>query len=415
MINLQTSDYQNILLKLQDFHAIFYNSWKMSKPFFSDSISTACVTFDENGKFLKFIFNKSFWEECSEYEKLFVICHETLHVILNHGTRFKDCKNNKIANTAMDLAINHSLINRFGFCRELMKLSDDLCWIDKFFDASIPDDENAEKYYSLLLKDNSETDFKGNSFDQHEFINEDSTQDFKNFIEQLDKVVSNEDKVSIKNFLNNHDGKIAGFGAADYFNIEPKNAKPKKKWESIIKKWCLRSYSQTELESTTWYKPARRTSLVLSDLFLPSDDLFYDFHYSENKVNVLFFLDTSGSCISLRNRFFTAAASLSPQKFIVDLFCFDTQVYATNLTEKRIYGGGGTSFGIIEEFIKQNYPKYPKIIFVMTDGLGDKINPEKPKNWHWFINHEGNFNFTKNFIYSYIPKECNVFDLSNFL
>ena len=96
MINLQNEDYQNILLKPQDFHAIFYSSWKMSKPFFSDTISTACVTFDKEGNFLKFIFNKSFWDDCSEYERLFVICHETLHVILNHGIRFKDCKNNKM-------------------------------------------------------------------------------------------------------------------------------------------------------------------------------------------------------------------------------------------------------------------------------------------------------------------------------
>ena len=45
--------------------------------------------------------------------KLFVICHEMLHIILNHGKRSKNTlSENKIAaNMALDIVVNHSLIN----------------------------------------------------------------------------------------------------------------------------------------------------------------------------------------------------------------------------------------------------------------------------------------------------------------
>lgn len=414
MIDISIFEYNNLLTRLQDFHAIFYNSWKISKPKFSEDIETACVQFDKEGQYLRFLFNPTFWKSLSEYEKIFVICHETLHVILNHGQRFKDSNNRKIANIAMDLSINHSLINRFGFDRNSMELSKDLCWIDKFLDPSIPDDENAETYYYLLQTNDQNTLENNKNFDSHDFLESDMPLDFSEAIKTLNEMISDDDKTSLSNFLKVHDGGMSAYGAGAVFDLNPHKKTKKKKWETVVKTWCLKAYNQKEGENSTWYKQSRRNSSINRNLILPSDEFTFDYNYSENKAKIIFFLDTSGSCISLKERFFQAANSLNKNKFQVELLCFDTEVYKTNLETKTIYGGGGTSFKILESYIKNNYEKYPKLVFVLTDGFGDIIEPEMPQAWHWFIYSEGNFKFTENYIKSFIPKTCNIHNLANF-
>ena len=83
---------------------------------------------------------------------------------------------------------------------------------------------------------------------------------------------------------------------------------------------------------------------------------------------------------------------------------FDTKVYETTIESRRLYGFGGTSFDIIEDYIqsyiKKNNLKYPEAVFVITDGCGNSVNPQIPKNWYWFL--------SKNYI-TYIPKESNKF------
>ena len=90
----------------------------MGKPVFTDRIQTAAVQFDKEGNYLMFLLNEKFWNECDEYKKIFVICHEALHIILNHGKRFQEKENPKIFNIAVDIVVNHSLVKDFGFIRE---------------------------------------------------------------------------------------------------------------------------------------------------------------------------------------------------------------------------------------------------------------------------------------------------------
>ena len=90
----------------------------MGKPVFTQDISTAAIKFNKNGDFLEFVFNYDFWKSLDANNKLFVICHEAMHVILNHGHRSKDSENKNAANVAMDIVVNHLLIDRFGFIRE---------------------------------------------------------------------------------------------------------------------------------------------------------------------------------------------------------------------------------------------------------------------------------------------------------
>jgi hypothetical protein len=112
-------------------------------------------------------------------------------------------------------------------------------------------------------------------------------------------------------------------------------------------------------------------------------------HEEEGKIDVWFFADTSGSCYHLKERFFKAARSLDPARFNVRLFCFDTRVEEVDIQGNRIYGGGGTSFTIIEkkiqEVMRNEEVKYPEAVFVITDGWGNPVNPEIPNRWYWFL------------------------------
>ena len=124
----------------------------MGKPVFSDQIDTAAVKFNKHGQFIEFIFNKKFYDSLDLKNKLFVICHEALHLILNHGLRGKDSNNRTAANASMDVVVNHLLVNKFGFIREKIKDQDKYCWVDTLFKnkKNISSDESFEFYYNLF-------------------------------------------------------------------------------------------------------------------------------------------------------------------------------------------------------------------------------------------------------------------------
>ena len=55
--------------------------------------------------------------------------------------------------------------------------------------------------------------------------------------------------------------------------------------------------------------------------------------------------------------------------------------------------------------------KYPDAVFVMTDGYGDKVVPQMPERWYWFI--DGGMS-SKTLTTSYCPEECAVYKLTDF-
>jgi predicted metal-dependent peptidase len=95
--------------------------WELGKPVFTNVIDIAAVSFDEQGDVLLFSFNPDFWDKLSVYERQFIISHECLHVILNHGLRVFNAKNKDFANIAADIVVNHMLVNKFAFLRENIK------------------------------------------------------------------------------------------------------------------------------------------------------------------------------------------------------------------------------------------------------------------------------------------------------
>lgn len=447
-VRIPAEEWMAISRDLECHHAVFYKFWDMGKPIFSDAVETAAVQFDETGDFVIFHFNPIFWKKLDHYNKMFVICHEALHVILNHGVRIKDAGINRQAtNAALDVVVNHSLVRDFGFDRDSILNEGDLCWTDTVFkgrDPLPPDNEMFEFYYNLFEKcygpgggpgeggegrgDNSmggHSDGEG-TVDDHSFMKpgegEEESGDWDKVVDKLNEGISEEEKEGIKNLVDKHfqqDGKPsskknqkAGTGTGGIWTFAgKKKVKKKKKWETVIKKWSRKYLKDERKEVEQWARINRRMSMLPTNMFLPSEMEIDDTYEDPHKIKVYFFLDTSGSCWGLKDRFFDAALSLPTDRFDVRLFCFDTTVKETTLESRKVYGGGGTAFNIIEahvqkEMRKEEKGKYPEAVFVITDGYGNHVKPEAPQKWYWFLTQGGSK--------SYIPKESNTFNLGDY-
>ena len=419
-MNIDKAEWKEICLSLLDHHSLFYKIGEIGKPHLTDEVPTACVTFNKDGQFINFLFNPSFWSSSSLYEKVFVICHECLHVILNHGLRFKDSLMPSIANIAMDIIVNHTLVNRFGFVREQITGYEDLCWVDTVFKkmkingSLVSDDEIAEYYLNLLNKNSKNLNFdKFKLVDDHNF---DETT--KEFFEALNANLSEEEKDNIRKFYDKHKDKKTGDKPGNQLHFAEKTSiKVKKKWESVIEKWAKKMLARTDKNCDQWARKHRRFTMLDQDLFLPSEMEIEDLDFDQKKLKVFFYLDTSGSCWHLKDRFFAAAESLPKKHFDVRLFCFDTAVIETDLESRKMHGGGGTKFDILEKNIQNIMHKentsYADAVFVITDLYGNSIKAQHPERWYWFA--DGNTSIIEKLAKDYLQPECKVFNLADFV
>jgi hypothetical protein len=414
-MSLNSEEYFAISRELEKHHVLFYTVWDLGVPIFTEEISTAAVRFNSEGDCIEFLFNQNYWNALNEYQRKFVICHECLHVILNHGLRIRNMfdANKDAINASLDIVVNHLLVNRFGFERDKIYQQEKLCWTDTVFPQQpVPNDGCFEYYYNLLPKISVLFNKDGSRSKELGFPDDHSGlegSDWNQLIEKLSDKITDEEKTTIKDLIEKHsEDETAGSsttGSWQFANVGV--VVKKKKWESVIKKWSKKFDRPEFHETEQWARINRRFMFLNNDLLLPSDmEQEYEL---EGKIDVWFFQDTSSSCASYRDRFFKAAMTLNPSRFNVILHCFDTQVYETTIESKKLYGFGGTAFHPIEMYIQQKITKenkkYPEAIFVITDGYGTKVNPQKPKNWYWFT--------TTNYKIC-IPKESLVFELKDF-
>lgn len=407
--HLSYNEYQTILNSLLEYHGVFYQFWRLVKPIFSNEVPTACVGFNKEGNCIEFLINKKFWDKQSDHNKKFIIAHECLHVINSHGKRAGN-KMSNLANQAMDIVVNESLVKYFKFNRKEIDPKTEYYWLDNSFDndPNILPWNSFEYYYNRLLKD---AQFVKNKqlINDHSGLGSLSEQSVQEIINNL----SDEDAESLKNISEdseknarkNDDTSIGNKKGGLIQKIENKPIKYKKKWESVIRRF-EKKMSQDEGIESHWIMKDRRLYNLNFNIFLPSDIEQTLRKTESEKIATWFFMDTSGSCWGLAPRFFQAAKSLDPEKFDVKYFAFDTFVYEVDLKKQKVDGGGGTSFRCISDYIyKKNANPF---VWVLTDGWGNRPNiPDNQiKKWSWFLTDQGSR--------AYIPEGCQIYDLNNF-
>lgn len=392
MERLPPSEFEEIAFELESHHAIFYKLWEMGEMVFDDNIQTAAVSFDKAGKYVSFHFNREFWNKCTLYERKFVICHECLHVWLNHGIRTKNATYPQLVNTALDVVVNHMLVENFGFDRSLITDESSLCWVDTVFEKNekVPKGETFEYYYNSLMNSPNTKFTSLKLVDSHDKL---SDCDVGDILEKLGEGLSVDEKSEIAEALKKHQPSKSNLPGKDslgnWFTVKTVSTIKKKKcWYELIKKWAnIKRDDDTNADQ--WLRKNRRMSLMGStsgsQLLLPADCETMD--DDDNKVDMWLFLDVSGSCYNLRDHFFSAALTIPSDRIKVRAFSFDTDTYEVDLSTGKLRGGGGTAFNIIETRIQQELKpsqKYP-VVFVFTDGWGDAVRPAEPSKWHWFI------------------------------
>lgn len=411
--SLTSQEYFEYSRMLEHHHVLFYKVWEVGMPYFTTSIPTACVSKNLNTDKISYAFNPNFWNSLSKKNRLFIICHEALHIILGHLYRMpsRDDNDADIINQAMDLVVNHLLVNKFGFTRT--KELETYCWVDKFWpDEDVSTEENFEYYFNKLKATPNENTKRYKLVDIH-IPSGMSKDDIDDFIKSIGDSLTNSEKESLRDMLEKYHDKAGkskpGTMPGTGWKIIDVPTVKKKKWESIIKKWSSKYLSEGYANKEQWARMNRRmASFSYGNMFLPAEldveDMVLD------KISVWFFQDTSGSCVHLVDRFFKAAKSLPPEVFNVKMHCFDTQVYETSLKSKRVEGFGGTSFDIIEEYIqtyiKKNNEPYPNAIFIITDGYGNEVRPKVPSNWYWFLTEDSSD--------QYVHPKSHKFNLEDF-
>jgi len=269
-------------------------------------------------------------------------------------------------------------------------------------------------------------------FDPNEY-----SDDFSDAIGKLDEDLTSDEKETLENFINENEnsngdpkenpevkptgkskpgkpgkdgGTQAGTTAGTGWTFAKEVKEPKKhKFEHIVTSWARKKMNPEYLEEDQWVHRNRRFTMVDTGLMLPTEYETLTRKPEIDKIEVWFFQDTSGSCTGYTDRFFGIAEGMPLDRFNMRMFCFDTKVYETNLIDRKLYGFGGTYFSILEERIQEeltNDPKfiYPEAVFVVTDGFGNEIVPDKPKNWHWILTPNGSRDC--------IPDACSFYDLA---
>ena len=412
-------DWDRVGEELEDYYGMFYQFWSIGSPALVNNIPSAAVAFDKEGNFLSFLYNEEFWNGLSFDERVFIVAHEMLHLILNHGKRSMGMEPT-VANIAADVVVNEMLVRYFGFERSDLSFADELCWLDTIFpDGSQVYGNNFEHYYNVLM-DGADVisitpffpdDLCDMQNDTSGFVQDvvdasgydaDNVADVINEAKELDGSAS--DKVQKSNV-----GSKAGDSTGHWDKYGDIKSKENHKWVKLFK--CFfKQHSDSENEQ--WAHPNRRFTELPSDLILPSEH--EQDNRDNNKISVWLFLDTSGSCYGLRKTFLEAYRTIPKSKFDVRLFSFDTMVQEVNLKDKKIYGGGGTCFATIERSIQRRLKneggKYPKIVMVFTDGEGTSVYPEFPDRWNWFLV-SGGYSYMET---RYIPTGSHVHMLSDF-
>lgn len=233
----------------------------------------------------------------------------------------------------------------------------------------------------------------------------------KNIMESLsDMDMSESDKQEIADELKTVSQEAGMDGDySELFVVVPR-PKPKPKWETIIKKWVQATIEEFAYTEDNWFgdkpqfqwlnlmkKKAKSKSKrkhtqeedVLHDVFADSGMMFPGYEKDSpeiHKIPLLLFLDTSGSCEHLAQRFMNAARTIPEKYFDVHVCGFTHFVYEIDIKQRhpKLYSGG-TRFDILERYCLEKMKTYPHVIFTITDGYGSVVRPKFPERWHWFL------------------------------
>jgi predicted metal-dependent peptidase len=321
-----------------------------------------CPTAATNGR--DFFYNKKFVEKLTVKKLEFLFGHEICHAVFDHFGRVGS-RDRQLSNIAQDYAVNQILVDeRIGDKITEVKICYDpqyrgMAW-EEIYDILY---EKAEKIpMDQLLKE------LGDVLDEH--IKEGDGQDGEEGKGNRPGL-SKEDAQKIKDEIKEamiQSAAAAGAGKtpAGIMRMIKTLTEPKMNWREIIRQQ-IQSIVRNDYSFQRPNRKSQHTGAVLPGMI------------PDTTIDVAIALDMSGS-IGQED----ATVFLSEVKGIMDqyedfniqLWCFDTDVYnhvkighdnSDDLLSYEPQGGGGTSFEVNWEFMRDNDIQ-PKKFIMFTDG-----------------------------------------------
>lgn len=409
-------------------------------PEFSNSISTACVTFNSKYtvKCSKFLINENFWNSLNYNEKVLIFIHETLHILFKHNKRVHEYFDSilpvkgsyEIMQIATDISINHIIIEKYLNNIPLVAmptLKNMAYLIETVFkpehSSSIPKHMSFIYYYEKYIELYGMKKPENNNFDEHQNVSEqlnsenddfnqhDIDEILESMLKQLgleigedEQIISKEKMFGVNKTVNEEAQEI----------IVDKSKSLEDHFKLVIN--TVSAKNQKEMSSYNWYGFNRRTSIAMQSisptLNVPvkaqkkKDD--------KNEYNICAYLDVSGSCESYSLKFMELTSNL-PDNYNLDIYVFADRVRkveVNNKNGKKTFNYNGAGCGTDISNVLKSYKeiettnKYDAV-FVLTDGEYQNIKSNTLfdySKWFFFMSP----NYKNN-----IPEKAKLFEMKN--
>ena len=323
----------------------------------------------------------------------FIICHEIMHLLLDHLVRKED-RDPIIWNFATDYIINYLLNKDKNLTNKMPSFA--------LFDSFYNDKWNAESIYNDLIKNNGSRDNKLKIINNNVIDNRDKKLDLHGIKDEKGEVSKENASYFASEICSELEKNYSSSNIPDYINrLVDSLGNINYNWKSILYKYIKKSIFRN---NSTWKKPSRKSIAV--NTFLPrviNSDYF--------KFNIA--IDTSGSMdkkdiSDVVSNILSMCKQLS--KFTLNIFTFSGICHKDTLqtfTEKDIYKkfnnfnfetNWSTNITSAFDFVKENKDLQDADLFiVMTDGIDYSIDDLEYKNpLIWCICNNPKFKSPKN-------------------
>jgi predicted metal-dependent peptidase len=344
---------------------MFAGVLSVGKVIYTDEIPTACT----NGRDV--MYNLDFIKTLDEKELNFVVLHEALHKAYQHMHLWKKLWkiNPMVANMAADYVVNYA-IHEADEQGEITKRPDSALFDLKYKGMT------TKQIFDSLMKDAEKNggQGQGKGHDSHDWEGADSLSDEekKEVAKQIDQALRQGEIIR---------GKMQGNKNRSVNEI----LEPKVDWREQLREFVNATCKNKD--RTSWKRPHKR--FIGHDIYMPS-------MIGESIGQVVVGIDTSGSIGDKElNEFLTEVVAIcddvSPSS--IELLYWDTHVaghetynqgdYHSLVQSTKPAGGGGTTVGCVNEYIKDKRIQ-PEAVIILTDGYVEEDfggNWEHPTLW----------------------------------
>jgi len=306
------------------------------------------------------LWNEKFFDSLSPQERVWVMCHEAMHIALQHSSREMH-RDHKIYNYAADFVINLGIEYLGGRI-------DDVCYDTQY------DGMSTNQVYDLLIKDAVKVPPNYVSDIIEKPLDPNMTPEERDAIQKRIIITA-----ATVNKTQNQ-----GKGLSDEVErIIESIVSPKLPWNVLLQQYV----NDISREDYSWRKPNRR---FMPDYYLPS-------LYSETISNITVAIDTSGSITNkelgvILSEISFIHQSLKPETMtIIDCDTAIRNVHHvdsfTDVKSLDFGGGGGTDLQPVFDYCDKNIPN---ILIYFSDLYATPItkDPDYPVIWVCNSEHE---------------------------